>query len=77
MEEVDIRSSASPGPSSSSSSGGGGAGAGGGSVQVWTRESVPGDLWLPADVERISTCELEVDALFSDITNRLQVGGKT
>lgn len=75
MEDADIQLSVAS-PSPSSSAGPVGTGPGRGSVQVWTRDSIPGDLWLPVEVERMSSCELEVDALFSDIMNRLHIGGK-
>lgn len=46
------------------------------STKVWTEESVPQHLWLPETVSRSTTCEVEVDALFSDIINKIQLGGK-
>ncbi|KAK7085885.1 hypothetical protein SK128_007274, partial [Halocaridina rubra] len=45
------------------------------SKTIWTKESIPEHLWLPENVPRTSTCELEVDGLYSDILNRLQIGG--
>ena len=46
------------------------------STRVWTRETVPADLWLPDTVMRMSSCEVEADTVFSDILNRLQIGGE-
>lgn len=46
------------------------------STKVWTKETVPADLWLPDTVQRMSTCEVEVDGVFSEILNRLQIGGE-
>ena len=43
---------------------------------VWNADTIPKHLLLPAKVTRISTCELEVDAIFSDILNRMQIGSK-
>ena len=34
------------------------------------------DMLLEEDIERQSTCELEVDVVAADILNRLEVGGK-
>ena len=34
------------------------------------------ELYLDADVERQSTCELEVDVVAADILNRLEVNGE-
>ncbi|XP_047479044.1 mucin-4-like [Penaeus chinensis] len=44
------------------------------STKVWTEESIPQHLWLPETVSRSTTCEVEVDALFSDIINKIQLG---
>lgn len=46
------------------------------STKVWTEESIPQHLWLTETVSRSTTCEVEVDALFSDIINKIQLGGK-
>lgn len=70
-------------PSQDGGVGGSGAGTGTGagtsqrpSTRVWTRETVPTNLWLPDTVLRMSSCEVEVDGIFSDILNRLQIGGE-
>lgn len=34
------------------------------------------ELLLDGNVERVSTCELEIDIVAADILNRLEVGGK-
>ena len=34
------------------------------------------ELYLDADIERESTCELEVDVVAADILNRLEVNGE-
>ena len=34
------------------------------------------ELYLDPDVERLSTCELEVDVVAADILNRLEVNGQ-
>ncbi|KAL3883653.1 hypothetical protein ACJMK2_029895 [Sinanodonta woodiana] len=43
------------------------------SRKVWEMESIPRELLLDPDIERHSTCELEVDVVAADILNRLEV----
>ncbi|XP_053396986.1 uncharacterized protein LOC123552830 [Mercenaria mercenaria] len=44
------------------------------SQRVWQSENIPSELYLDDSVERLSTCELEVDVVAADILNRLDVG---
>ncbi|KAJ8027419.1 DNA polymerase zeta catalytic subunit [Holothuria leucospilota] len=43
------------------------------STQHWSPSNIPGSQWLPEDVNRQSTCELEVDGVATDILNRLDL----
>ncbi|XP_071818490.1 uncharacterized protein [Apostichopus japonicus] len=43
------------------------------STQHWDPSNIPGSHWLPDDVKRQSTCELEVDGVAADILNRLDL----
>ncbi|GFO03603.1 DNA polymerase zeta catalytic subunit-like [Plakobranchus ocellatus] len=40
---------------------------------IWNEENIPSELLLPASVERQSVCELEVDVVAADITNRQEI----
>ncbi|XP_052808091.1 uncharacterized protein LOC128236972 isoform X1 [Mya arenaria] len=44
------------------------------SQQVWDAENIPSEMYLDSQVERMSTCKLEVDAVAVDIINRLEIG---
>ncbi|XP_013401408.1 uncharacterized protein LOC106167234 [Lingula anatina] len=43
------------------------------SQNIWDAENIAEDMLLGAEVERQSTCELEVDAVAADIMNRMEV----
>ncbi|XP_015756079.1 PREDICTED: DNA polymerase zeta catalytic subunit-like [Acropora digitifera] len=44
------------------------------SHQIWNEDTVPRECVLGPDVERLSSCELEVDVVASDILNKLEIG---
>ncbi|CAL1531881.1 unnamed protein product, partial [Lymnaea stagnalis] len=43
------------------------------SNRVWHDENIPKDSWLPENIIRQSTCELEVDVVAADIANRQEL----